>query len=700
MRRRISSLLGLIILTAATLAPSGPRALAAGREPVIMIPGIGGSELAATSAFHLDVGDGHGGRYIHDYSAGETVWVNVGAAAWIGDDDYFDALKLRADGVTPVAPQLAVSGIYRSVYGDLVDYLQRQGYVEGRDLWLFAFDWRRDIRETVKRLDGYVTTALIAANGNRTDPRTWTVTHVDIVAHSMGGLVGRYYVSDPVRARRVDQLLTLGSPQLGAAGFLKTLLYGDDFGSTVFGLGLNPEEVRDVIQNMPGGMELLPSRSYYSFYDNSDDAHRSPFRADLDGDGDGKVDGPLGYSGVERMLLRKNVNPTVLRMAQQFQGSFDGLRVMLPLIKSAATTGTPPGGRSGGLNGVRWHALIGHGFGTLGQVREYTGLCDGTPCTLHDELTVDGDGTVGLFSAAMGDVDRGRAFTGAALRDYVERTHSGMLQRDYAGPIPIGDGPGLLWIGEQLRGDAASGASAGAEAAPARGLRGLAVAALGPVALRVSDAEGHATGRFRGQDERIPEAIPDSIYDRLPDGEFVFLKRDMPYTFALDAERAGSVDLKLRLIEDGAIVRTVVFIDVHLDAGGHARLALPPGGLSAASAPALAIDAGGDGVFESTLAPSAVLDAQAGADTTPPEIALVAPQPSSAAAPGLALRWSATDGGAGLLRSWAVVDPGPAARRAENGASVVLAPGRHRLLVVAQDRAGNASSRTLEFSAP
>ena len=57
----------------------------------------------------------------------------------------------------------------------------------------------------------------------------------------------------------------------------------------------------------------------------------------------------------------------------------------------------------GGLNGVRWSALIGYGSGTLGQIREYTGLCLTwwwyQPCPKRDEIPVDGDGTVAVLSA-------------------------------------------------------------------------------------------------------------------------------------------------------------------------------------------------------------------------------------------------------------------------------------------------------------
>jgi len=331
--------------------------------------------------------------------------------------------------------------------------LQRQGYVLGRDLWVFAYDWRRDIRATISQLDGLVTAALVTANGNRADPSTWMVHRVDIVAHSMGGVIGRAYISSSSRAERVDQLITLGSPQLGAAKLLKTLLYGDDFGSTFLGLGLNPAEVKDVVQNMPGAMELLPSRGYYSFYDNSDADHLSPFREDRDIDDDGLAGGPLSYLAVERLMLNLQANATVLSTARAFQSQFDGLRVFVPLLQagSQSNSQSPSEAPSAGLNGVRWEALIGSGQATLGQVREYTGVCGDTPCPRRDELPVDGDGTVALFSAAIGDPTRAHLFTSAPRRWFVERTHSGLVQRDYALGLPISDGPALEWIGERLR---------------------------------------------------------------------------------------------------------------------------------------------------------------------------------------------------------------------------------------------------------
>ncbi len=690
--RRLLFVLSSLLMLLALAALDAPRLGAApAREPVIVLPGLAGSEFTSARAFHLSVDNGHGGTYSHDYGANEKVWINVLQIALPGADDYFDALKLQPDGRTAVAPDLIVSGMYQSTYGDLVDYLQRQGYALGRDLFVFPYDWRRDLRETAELLDAQVTRALVAANGGVTDPAHWQVRQVDLVAHSMGGILGRLYISDSERARRVDQLITFGSPQLGAVSLLKGLLYGDDFGTTTLGLGLNPDETKDLVQNMPGAIELLPSRSYYTYYDNSDAAHVSPFVEDRDLNGDGVAEGALAPDAVHGLLLDLGANRTVLDLAGAFQSRFDGRRLFLPLLNSAGqgVPATP--------HAVRWQALIGFGYDTIGQIREYTGLCGTTPCPKQDELHVDGDGTAALLSTAIGDPNRGRLFTNAVERWYVERTHSGLVQRDYLpGGIPLGDGPALAWLGALLRGDPAQ-AVPGIFTAPPPGLSGVSIAALGPVALRVTNAKGQQVGRARGAEPQ-PPTLPGASYDRLPEGEFVFLKQGGG-TIELAAERAGSVDLKVRVWQNGRLIRTALYLGVRLGPAGRAVAALPDARMVQDAPdrwPALRVDADGDGVFEAEQPLTALLDERESLDTTPPSIVV---SPSTGAPSGLATPgWWVRDDGAGVLHALASVDGGPPS--AATAIAGPLPPGRHTLRVVALDRAGNTRSREFTWSVP
>lgn len=701
MQRTKESLAGLcmVVIVLIGLLPSHTARAASGREPVIVIPGVAGSEFTARNSFRLSVENGRGGTYTRDYKAGEKVWVNIGQAAAFGEDDYFDVLKLQRDATTPVAPALYVSGIYQDAYGDLVKYLERQGYKQGLDLWIFPYDWRRDIRATNSQLDELITQALIAVNG-QTDPAQWAIKRADIVGHSMGGLVGRSYIADTGRANRVDQLITLGSPQLGATKFLKTLVYGDSFGPYFLGIGLNPNETKDVVQNMPGGFQLLPSRAYYTFYDNSDTRRLRPWIEDRDIDGDGAVKGALSYTDAAQLLLNLDKNRTGLNLAETFHDPLDGQR-------------------NGGVNGVRWAALVGYGYGTPGQIREYIGSCltwsGYKVCDKRDETPVDGDGTVAVLSAAMGDPQRNTFLDTGAQLWYIEREHGDLVKRNYVLGIPTGDGPALEWIGGLLRGTIPMSATAqdgekqaqeqlerlGIQATPYQPKRSMWVSALGPVALKLQSDTGATIGRESGVHDALPDAAPDARYERLPGAEFAALGSDSPYTLDMAAEAEGSVDVKVRILGANGIEQTALYLGVRLSATGKTSLALPQSSrLTAplAAWPDLRVDAEGDGIFEAAVPPTAILDARASADTTAPDLTITAPTDS--ATPGsVTIQWQARDQLSGLLLEQAQIITGSAApRTVANGETVTLAPGPHRLVVLAQDRAGNAVSREVAFN--
>jgi hypothetical protein len=384
------------------------------------------------------------------------------------------------------------------------------------------------------------------------------------------------------------------------------------------------------------------------------------------------------------------LNPAVLDIAGALQGRLDGRRTYLPLV-----AGTGPGEQLP-PHTVRWQALIGFGSPSIGQIREYTGLCGADPCPKHDELPVDGDGTVPLFSAALGDPARGRLITDAAQRWYVERGHTALVQRDYLLGVPTGDGPALEWLGARLA-EQPGLASQGIQTAPVSGLSGLQIAALGPAALRATDSAGQSVRRAPGA-EPAPPTWPGANYDRLPNGEFAFLKswRDGA-AVELGAERAGAVDLKLRLFQHGQLTTTAVYLGLRLGPASRVAFDLAPGDPAAPGGwPELRIDANGDGVFEARQPVTALLGPGESGDTAPPAITLTPPGGDRAGAS--APSWRASDTGAGLLRVLTALDGAPARLSSASGA--LEAPGRHTLRVMAIDRAGNASTREFTWSAP
>lgn len=118
-------------------------------------------------------------------------------------------------------------------------------------MFVFAYDWRLSNKESAARLKDYI--ACIH--------RFYPGAKVNIVAHSMGGLVARRYVLDTPN-HFVRRLITIGTPWLGAPKFLHVLETGD---LGLLRVLLWPQEVRRLLYTFPGSHELLPSATYFDY---------------------------------------------------------------------------------------------------------------------------------------------------------------------------------------------------------------------------------------------------------------------------------------------------------------------------------------------------------------------------------------------------------------------------------------------------
>ena len=96
---------------------------------------------------------------------------------------------------------------------------KRLGLVAGVNLLEFPYDWRRDNRVSAAALKTFVDDKLMAWRA----ARGLANARVVFVAHSMGGLVARYYIECLEGWRQTRRLVTLGTPfrgSLNALGFL------------------------------------------------------------------------------------------------------------------------------------------------------------------------------------------------------------------------------------------------------------------------------------------------------------------------------------------------------------------------------------------------------------------------------------------------------------------------------------------------
>ncbi len=245
------------------------------RRPIIVVHGLLGSKLT-------------------DSATGRTVWGNFYLSGF--DHEFFRSIS------HPMQYGVPLSGIHDNIYASefmafadiklfgvnferpsysgMLDLLKEAGYVlEGEKLprgkhyptlFLFYYDWRRDPVENAARLYDFVLEKqqmLAKVYKDRHNVTGFDV-NFDIIAHSMGGLITRYFLmygnqdmpgngTPPhltwAGAEYVNNVAIVGSPN---AGYLDTLL------EMTGGLSLNvaaPLIPAGVVATLPSYYAMLPS---------------------------------------------------------------------------------------------------------------------------------------------------------------------------------------------------------------------------------------------------------------------------------------------------------------------------------------------------------------------------------------------------------------------------------------------------------
>ncbi|MBN2358883.1 MAG: FHA domain-containing protein [Deltaproteobacteria bacterium] len=203
------------------------RAVAVGRQPVVVVPGFMGSTL-------LD-GD-------------RQLWPDV--KRFMKRPEFLqlpETLDLKSGDL--VSEVVVVPGLIKlDAYNRLSEYLETGLlYTPGENLFGFAYDWRRDLRHAARQLGEQ-----IAIWEERVDLSRGRFV---IVAHSAGGLVARYYVERMGGRHHVDRLILMGCPNRGTLKTLAVMLGG----VSLLPFGARKERVREVMATFPAAYQLLPT---------------------------------------------------------------------------------------------------------------------------------------------------------------------------------------------------------------------------------------------------------------------------------------------------------------------------------------------------------------------------------------------------------------------------------------------------------
>ncbi len=146
-------------------------------------------------------------------------------------------------------------------YDGLINSFVNAGYTKDTDLFIFAYDWRKPLSVLADRLKNFIDTNIPPGE------------KVNIVGHSMGGLVARAYAQTNGTSK-VNKIVTIGTPNMGV-----TKAYGVWEGATVWDdawwtkiaieltthFGAMSDEIQTIRTLVPSIKDLLPTYNYLKF---------------------------------------------------------------------------------------------------------------------------------------------------------------------------------------------------------------------------------------------------------------------------------------------------------------------------------------------------------------------------------------------------------------------------------------------------
>jgi pimeloyl-ACP methyl ester carboxylesterase len=229
------------------------------RRPLVFIPGLLGSRLCRPNP---------------DNPRDPIVaWGTLAALPSLSD------LKLETDDEDDIRPcglvrDVVFFGLYtQEVYSPIIARLERLGYRENKDLLIFDYDWRRSVFDNAQALAAFVR--------DKVGPDQ----PIDIVAHSMGGLIARIYAVELGGGRQIARLFSAGTPFLGSVKTYETMEKGFGALNAVMG-GI--AAFRRTLLSFPSIYELSPR------YDVCCDVGTTGFRPD-----DPQAWRSLGWEGID-----------------------------------------------------------------------------------------------------------------------------------------------------------------------------------------------------------------------------------------------------------------------------------------------------------------------------------------------------------------------------------------------------------------
>jgi len=460
--------------------PSEPSGL----RPVLIIPGITGTDL---------------------FNESTLIWPDLlGMLGSSSDQFILNNLNLNLEGesiqtittgdinrITEITPFFRLD-----IFQSLINDIENTGYGPENSYFIFPYDWRLNLDSSISLLNTRIETIKTLTNFNK----------IDIIAHSMGGLLAEDYI-DQYGHDSINKLIFVGTPHLGSPKSAKTIMHGDNL-SIPF---LNRGTVKELSKNMPSIYELLPNQNYFSetngylMTSSNTNAPR------------------LNYNESKKFILSRGGNSNVFAQAENF------------FAKNLEDTD---------FTGVDTYNIAGCWTGTQSAYSYRT-----TTGSLAQIGYGNGDGTVPLASADYINIASNKKYYVKSIKHAELPSANGVRQL-------------MLDILSNSLGSLAGNITQNSNNC---NLQGVSLLWRSPVTVHIYDSGNNHLGP--GDNDSIDLDIPGADYEIIDGEKFVFLPTSDGQTYTIQGlgEDNATFDLLISTIDNGVITGTQIFNDIPIN---------------------------------------------------------------------------------------------------------------------------------------
>ena len=587
------------------------------KTPVLIIPGIAGSELK---------------------NGDDLIWADLGQMFLdINDQFLTENLGLDENGQPvdsniktgnvieqlPDVPIIDAGAFNVDTFKTLREDLETNSYVLNQDLFYFSYDWRLDLTDTATLLKNKIDEIKLQTDSEK----------INIVAHSMGGLLAKEYINQNGK-ENIDKLIFVGTPHLGAPKAGKVILTGDKMGIP----WLEKERLKELSKNYPAIHQLLPKQTYFDLV--------GPYIKKIFQIIPSEISSVLDYNQTKQFLIDQGSSQNVFDLAENFfNNNLEDLD----------------------LSGIKAYNIAGCTTATQGGYQVYP---SGDISLVKYRA---GDRTVPLVSGDSINLLAENKFYST------EGSHAELPSRPGVRNliVDILDNQPLASY-DNISNDQST-----------CGIDGQELIWRSPVEVHIYDSQNRHTGPI---ENGIEYGVPGVDYEIFGHEKFIFIPSSNGENYQVVAKGLdnGTFDLHIRQNSDGIVTTATVFNDIPVTTSTEVSFTTtgsPIGDIE--------VDQDGDGSFISIPATS-ILNGQEADDIIPPVIDILSlASLSYERSFNLPVTVEINDDNSGILSSQIKLDGNLFSSASIDLFFYSL--GSHSLDIVATDKAGNTATKSFEF---